>query len=382
MGGKVGRRLGQHLAVHLDLGRHGEAGEWRAGAELRHTGGFGPGQRAAKLAVAAEQFHRHQWIGFAERLFRGAWAGEADQKSALLHPFGQRVALGTRRQRPIGQDQHRQVALQQGRQIGLADLGVRLQRAMQIIERSGKGGVGGREVAGEHADWPPAPAFVEQHHGGSRRRPFQHQPAKPVAQFWRQHDRGAGLACTGRQIQRCTGQGAAIAALRQHHGLVGEGMRRLGDPRHQSVSLVFRRQQETGRRRLTAQLGHLAYLAQRRGELREIGTMCQPVAQIGHRSAGLVPGQQRFCRGRTIWGPGFRVQRGDTRAQIGHRERRGGLRGGSRAVRCGGQQCHLPPGAFGAIQNGVGCLHASRPVAGRCPAIVHHQQHWARTGQR
>ena len=80
------RRLGQHLPVDLHLVRHGQAGERRAGAERRQPGRLAPGQRAAKLPVAAEQLHRQQRVGLADRLFGGARAGEADQQAALLHP--------------------------------------------------------------------------------------------------------------------------------------------------------------------------------------------------------------------------------------------------------------------------------------------------------
>ncbi|MEJ0018162.1 MAG: hypothetical protein WDN25_16655 [Acetobacteraceae bacterium] len=62
-----------------------QPGERRAGDELRDAGRLGPGQCPAKLAVAAQQLHRHQRIDLADRLLGGARAGEADQQPALLH---------------------------------------------------------------------------------------------------------------------------------------------------------------------------------------------------------------------------------------------------------------------------------------------------------
>ena len=97
--GEIGARLGQHLAVDRHLGRHRQPGERRAGGERRQPGRLAPGHRAAQLAVAAQQLHRQQRVGLADRLLGGARAGEADQQAALLHPTGHRVALRPGRQR-------------------------------------------------------------------------------------------------------------------------------------------------------------------------------------------------------------------------------------------------------------------------------------------
>jgi hypothetical protein len=200
VGTKVSRRFREHLAVDLHLLRNGQASERRAGAELRHARRLRPGQRPAELTVTPQQLDRHQRIRLADRLLGGARACEADQQPAMLHPLGQRVAIGPVGQWPVGKDQHRDLALQQRGEIGFADLGVRRQRAAKVKQRTGEWRIGSRQVTGEDSHRPPPPALIEQHHGCSAWRPLQHESAQPVAQLGRQRDRGAGFAGTGRKI--------------------------------------------------------------------------------------------------------------------------------------------------------------------------------------
>ncbi len=293
MAGKVGRWFGQHLSVDLHLVRHA------AGRRTANSPGTAPRRRVRprtarrQAGVAAEQLHRQQRIGLADRLFGGARSGEADQQAALLHPVRQCVALGTGRQRPVRQDQHRQLALQQRRKIGLAHLGERRQRAAQVIQRPGERRIGGGQVAGEQC--PP---------GGDA-------SARPAARPTR---RSAGLPAPAGSAG-CAIRAAARSGLcRLSRPPAARSSRAPGSARRRSAPAPRRGRRAAGASARSGRPGDrprsVAAAAAGPDALRhavrspcphrqaprrswKIGAVGQPVAEIDDCAARLMPGLQR-----------------------------------------------------------------------------------------
>ena len=74
----------------------------------------------------------------------------------------------------------------------------------------------------------------------------------------------------------------------------GERLRRLSDAGNQSVGLVLRGQQEAGRGQSASAVRSPGPASLRAAAKRgEISAMGEPVADVGHCRAGLVPGAQR-----------------------------------------------------------------------------------------
>ncbi len=288
-----GGGLGQHLSGHLDLVGYGEAGERRGVAEGGETGGLAPRQRPAKLPFPREQTDRQQRIRLVGLLLGHARSGEADQQPAVLDEAGDRIAFLAGRQRPIGQDQHGEVARQQGFQVALPHLGVRREGAAEIEQRSRERRFGGGEIAGDQPDGTQPPALVEQQDLAGRGRSLEHQPGEPVAQLRRQGDRDFGRGGAGRHLDRCARQRAAVAALRQHARLACRRLRHLGEARHQPIGLRAWGQQHAHRRRVAAQFGDGAGTGQRPGEVGIGRAVVQAVAEIGDRRPGVAPAAQR-----------------------------------------------------------------------------------------
>ncbi len=75
---------------------------------------FGPSQRAAKIALADAQLHRHQIVDSAGHAF----AGETDQQTAIAHKFCDTVCFGDLAD--IGEHKHANFVVQQARDVSLA----------------------------------------------------------------------------------------------------------------------------------------------------------------------------------------------------------------------------------------------------------------------
>ena len=192
-------------------GERREPGRLGSRTSRRQAGGRRPaGGPAAAVSVSS--------IG----CLGGARAGEADQQPALAPPS----SVSASAPRPAGSGRSARISteisrLQQRREIAVAQLGERRQRAAQIVQRAGERRVGGGEVAGQQADRPPPPALVQQH---DRCRRWADLPAPAgsagcatPAAARSAPDAVAGSGRAGQDVG--ARQGAAVAALRQHHGL-------------------------------------------------------------------------------------------------------------------------------------------------------------------
>ena len=242
---QIGAGFGQHLPVDLDLLGNRQAGERRVRWKRRHPGGLAPGQRAAKLAIPGEQPHRQQRVGVVGRRLGRSRAGEADQQPALAHPGIQRVPLRPVRQRPIGQHQHRDVPLQQRRRIAFAQFGERSQRALAGNRSSPVNGV---SAVARSPDSNPT-GRRRQRSSSSTTDPALGGPCSTRRVSRLRSSGGSGIGPdatrrTGRHGDVGPGQGAPIAALRQHRRLGRARTRRLRQMHDKPVRLAGRRQQQ------------------------------------------------------------------------------------------------------------------------------------------
>ena len=123
-----------------------------------------PGQAAAEAAAAAAQFDRHQIvIGLRQPRTR-----EAHQHAALVDPRADALADFGRQRSDVGEDDHRQLLVEElrddllrGALVAEPDVGERPQRAAEI---EGRGQQRLRGVAGRSADdtdGAAAPALVQ-----------------------------------------------------------------------------------------------------------------------------------------------------------------------------------------------------------------------------
>ena len=190
-------RLGQHLAGHPHLVRHGQAGERRGGGKAASPAGWLHDIAPPSWRSPASSFTGSSASGMLGQMR----AGEAHQQPALAHPAGQRVAApapsATAGSARISTDRSRD---EQCVQVALAQFGDR-------VPAPGAGSRAARSAACRR--WrrrrPAGPTGRRRQrsssstHRAGRGRAFQHQPAEPVAQFRRQADRRLGLpACAAK----------------------------------------------------------------------------------------------------------------------------------------------------------------------------------------
>ena len=160
-----------------DLVRHGQAGEGRGGGERRQLGRLAPGQRAAQLTVLGEQPFGQQGsaTGWPNSSVVSALRGPA-KRSSRPPSSTQRCNSATsdgvtgRSARTIDGD----LALQQGVQVAVAQLGERFERLVQVVERADQRRV--RAGLRGHAARPGGGAGLRP--AGACRRPRRDPPAR------------------------------------------------------------------------------------------------------------------------------------------------------------------------------------------------------------
>ena len=164
-----------------------QAGERAVGIEGRQGHRLRPGHGAAEGAPAAAL--RSGTGTRSSDAFGHARAGEAHHHAAALHPLLERRAVGLGQAADIGQDHHRDLALEDVLDVAVADLAERRQRALQIV------GVAQQRLqllergAGHEADRAAAPALVEQDDACRR--------------ISRSRCRAAPRGCAARSARRC-----------------------------------------------------------------------------------------------------------------------------------------------------------------------------------
>ena len=178
-----------------------------------------PAQAAAEDAAAAPQLHRDEIVVGG----REPRAGEAHQHAAVLDPFAPAGRALAGDIADIGEDQHRQVLVEEaGRpprpasRVGEPHVGERIERAREIIGRGEQRlrGVGGR--AGDDADGAAAPALVEQLHGAGGALAGDLEARDVVADLDRQVELGVGLALAGLEGERRFAERQALEIERAH----------------------------------------------------------------------------------------------------------------------------------------------------------------------
>ncbi len=203
--GKIGRRFGQHLPLDQNALGRGHAGK---GAERRIVGErlwLGPGQGAAKRALALAQGHRNQ------RIVGGrcgkARPGKADQRAAVFDPLRDRCIALLRQTADIGHDQHGGFLRQQFgngdskiRLVRLDQVGIGGERPVDVVERRAAAAATGRGPRRERS------ATRRRRKPSSSRKvpPAVAAPSMPIAgkiiaQFEGRRDRAAGRTLRPRQ---------------------------------------------------------------------------------------------------------------------------------------------------------------------------------------
>ncbi len=167
--------LGKNLAAHAHIGGHRNVGEGALAAEGREGLRRLPGQRAAELAAATAQAHRHEVVALRAGKAR---SGEAQEDAAAVDEAVQGLPGRGGDGADIGQHDHRHAALDEAQDgvggrgaLDGADVGEGLQRAAEIIGRRQQrlGGVGGR--AGDDADRAAGPAGIDELDRAAERSP-------------------------------------------------------------------------------------------------------------------------------------------------------------------------------------------------------------------
>ena len=121
-------RLGQYLTLDQHLLRHGKPGERAFRREGGQSRRLAPGHGATQLPVATAQAHRQQVVG----ILRQLRPGKTDQHAALVDPGLEPRRLGLGHGADVGHDQHRQLSLQQGLEVAVAELGIGCERPLDV----------------------------------------------------------------------------------------------------------------------------------------------------------------------------------------------------------------------------------------------------------
>ena len=217
-------RLGQHLAADGYVIGHGHAVEralvGKRGERLRLV----PAQTAAERAPAAPQLDRNKIVVGGGK----ARAGEPHEHAAILDPARQAIMRLAGDIADIGEDQHRQVLVDEMRHrrrrrfaLRQPDIGERPERPADVVARGEQRlrRIGGR--AGDDADGAAAPAFVEQLHGAGRMLAGNLDPGDVIADFDRQIESRLGLAILGLERERSFAERQALEIERAHRAGLG-----------------------------------------------------------------------------------------------------------------------------------------------------------------
>ena len=367
--GQVGRGLGQHLPVHLHLVRHGEAGERRGVGELRQ-----PGRLAQDSAPPSWRSPLSSFTGISGSVSpNGCSAVRGPAKRISSPPCSTHLASASRSS-PAGSGRSARTSTEHRAAAGSRDR-PRAPRctapARDADSRAGRRTAYRRwRVRRPAAHRPPPPALVEQHHRGGTGRPFQHQPAQPVAQFGRQCDRRGARRWRrpAGPMSRGPGCGHRRSAPARRPGRHGWGTWRPA-PTSRSASSVGGSSRRAGARR-SAFRSPPRRRASASANWEKSPPWVSPSRQVDRPRIRAVARRAALRGGRAVRRPRLGLQRCDAGAQIGDRQRCGDLRAApapparspeappaGRRVRRGRARCWRP--ASGAASR--------RPTPSHCP---------------
>ena len=220
--GEIALGLGEDLAADAEIGRDRQAEERAFAGEGREGARRIPGERAAEVAPAAAQPHRHEVVvaGGEPR------AGEAQEHAAALdegRDLAERLAV---ERADVGEDQHRDLLVEKLRhRIGdgaaaLAHLGIGRERARQVVvRRQERLRLVGR-AAEDEPDAPALAALVEEGDGAGRALAEDLDAGDAVADLDRQLEAHLGVGGAGRERERRIGERQVLEVERPHGAAV------------------------------------------------------------------------------------------------------------------------------------------------------------------
>ena len=239
LGAEVDVRLRQHLALDRDVLRNLQAGERRGIREDGEVRRLGPRQGAAERAVAGANAHRQQIVA---RLARQLLAGEAHHHAAALHPLAQGFAVALAEGRVVGDDDDRQLLLQQGLQAVGAHLVIGRERALDEIEVAQHRLARQRRVIGDEADRLAPAAVVQQRDAAGGGAVLQDDAAGAVGELDRQVDLDARRVVVRAEGALRQAEGASVAIEGAQADRLRHTDLRARDAGPQAVGVALRRQ--------------------------------------------------------------------------------------------------------------------------------------------